>query len=123
MLVEADSFPLRQRSIHGETPLHIFCRQKPTAEHVSALTVMLELASDVARWKDPRFGHTPLHSLCRSPAVSENIVHALIATGGGDAVGVTDLYHNTPLHIACEAGVSPAVIQELLQTDPRTAKA
>ena len=122
LLLKADPFAARLRSRTGETPLHVLCRQRPFEAHLPAVQVLLEAAVEAPGWRNSKGSLTPLHILCRYRGASVPIARAIIAACPS-AAGISDGDSYLPIHYACEVGVDPAIVRDLIDAFPYGSKA
>ena len=80
--------------IHGETPLHIICRKKPSAYCVHLLVKGLNCQVD----QEDSDGNLPLHIVCQSQIVSQATLNVLTKTLSDDQLRHRNKKGNTALH-------------------------
>ena len=95
-----------------QTPLHVFCQQKPREQHVPALRALLEAAPETVTLPDGQLS-SPLHVVCKSKKPLLQVIRLLIDTDPGVA-SMTDSEGYTALHYACENEAESEVIECLL---------
>ena len=90
----APTFDCNAMNLSGDTPLHIVCRNKPTAGIIKLLVHKLKCKLNTVN-KD---GDLPLHIACRHREISKGTLNILCADLSEEELNMQNINGNTVLH-------------------------
>jgi ankyrin repeat protein len=121
-LAETKPDAVSLRTTRGMTPLHLLCRQNPTADQLPIMNLLLRADPSSLLQRDWPNGFTPLHLLCKGSRISIPVFNLLLHDSQ-QVASVQDNECYLPLHHACEIGCDADIISRLLSEYPDGASA
>lgn len=103
----------------GRTPLHLAFQNKKLKSS-SVIKLLMEASAETTAVED-HSGNVPLHYAVVNKRVKSSMIKSLIKLDT-ESPAYTNKLGNTPLHLACKAGVDVAIVQQMVKVCPDAAR-